>query len=297
VAGPPRLNLAIVLADGAHGSCRCSCSCSSLSSTTALSSPSATTTYARLRCVALRAPPREGYKCPAYSVEGTCMELTMPLFCAAARFPSGGTLCSSSPSPLFWAVWPAARRYCSSGSVASPPPPPPLPFLRFPLCVIVHFCVVQAALDSNNPNGVFAGMGIPPMEYGKIITMIYLKVGLQYRRIGVSFYLPRAVSLTTLLCLGVPLGLPHALLCAYPGLRPLLFSRTLACAPPASSLSHSRAVVMADRLLLGSGAGQNPVGGRHDLPYHLHLPREVFPRSVSTSFFLALNLVHPVIPL
>ncbi len=30
-------------------------------------------------------------------------------------------------------------------------------------------------MDSNNPDGVFAGMGIPPMEYGKIITMIYLK--------------------------------------------------------------------------------------------------------------------------
>ncbi len=34
-------------------------------------------------------------------------------------------------------------------------------------------------MDSNNPNGVFAGMGIPPMEYGKIITMIYLKVNIQ----------------------------------------------------------------------------------------------------------------------
>ncbi len=34
----------------------------------------------------------------------------------------------------------------------------------------------QAALDSNNPSGVFAGMGLPPMPYGKIITMIYLKV-------------------------------------------------------------------------------------------------------------------------
>jgi hypothetical protein len=33
----------------------------------------------------------------------------------------------------------------------------------------------QAALDSNNPSGVFAGMGLPPMEYGKIVTMIYLK--------------------------------------------------------------------------------------------------------------------------
>eukprot|EP00292_Cryptomonas_paramecium_P001673 CAMPEP_0113686260 /NCGR_PEP_ID=MMETSP0038_2-20120614/15178_1 /TAXON_ID=2898 /ORGANISM="Cryptomonas paramecium" /LENGTH=1123 /DNA_ID=CAMNT_0000606537 /DNA_START=21 /DNA_END=3392 /DNA_ORIENTATION=- /assembly_acc=CAM_ASM_000170 len=38
--------------------------------------------------------------------------------------------------------------------------------------------LLWAALDSNNRNGVFAGMGIPPMEYGKIINMIYLKVSL-----------------------------------------------------------------------------------------------------------------------
>jgi hypothetical protein len=35
--------------------------------------------------------------------------------------------------------------------------------------------LLWAALDSNNPSGVFAGMGLPPMEYGKIVTMIYLK--------------------------------------------------------------------------------------------------------------------------
>ncbi|EKX32039.1 hypothetical protein GUITHDRAFT_82635 [Guillardia theta CCMP2712] len=40
--------------------------------------------------------------------------------------------------------------------------------------LLLLFC----ALDSNNPNGVFASMGIPPMEYGKIICMIYLKVSL-----------------------------------------------------------------------------------------------------------------------
>lgn len=38
--------------------------------------------------------------------------------------------------------------------------------------------LLGAALDSNNPNGIFAGLGIPPVEYGKIITMIYLKVSL-----------------------------------------------------------------------------------------------------------------------
>jgi len=38
--------------------------------------------------------------------------------------------------------------------------------------------LLWAALDSNNPSGVFAGMSLPPMEYGQIITMIYLKVSL-----------------------------------------------------------------------------------------------------------------------
>ena len=38
--------------------------------------------------------------------------------------------------------------------------------------------LLGAALDSNNPDGIFAQLGIPPMEYGKIITMIYLKVSL-----------------------------------------------------------------------------------------------------------------------
>jgi hypothetical protein len=56
--------------------------------------------------------------------------------------------------------------------------------ILFPVCYDTWCGVVQAALDSNNPSGVFAGMGIPPMEYGKIITMIYLKVGVQ-NNIGV----------------------------------------------------------------------------------------------------------------
>mmetsp|Transcript_48954 Transcript_48954/g.78872 ORF Transcript_48954/g.78872 Transcript_48954/m.78872 type:complete len:624 (+) Transcript_48954:2-1873(+) len=38
--------------------------------------------------------------------------------------------------------------------------------------------LLGAALDSNNPSGIFAGMNLPPMEYGKIICMIYLKVSL-----------------------------------------------------------------------------------------------------------------------
>ena len=38
--------------------------------------------------------------------------------------------------------------------------------------------LLAAALDSNSPSGIFAGMGLPPMEYGKIVCMIYLKVAL-----------------------------------------------------------------------------------------------------------------------
>ena len=38
--------------------------------------------------------------------------------------------------------------------------------------------LLGAALDSNSPSGIFSQLGIPPMEYGKIITMIYLKVSL-----------------------------------------------------------------------------------------------------------------------
>ncbi len=29
-----------------------------------------------------------------------------------------------------------------------------------------------------NPSGIFAGMGLPPMEYGKIVRMIYFNVAL-----------------------------------------------------------------------------------------------------------------------
>ena len=38
--------------------------------------------------------------------------------------------------------------------------------------------LLDAALDSNNPEGLFASLGIPPVEYGNIITMMYLKVAL-----------------------------------------------------------------------------------------------------------------------
>ena len=38
--------------------------------------------------------------------------------------------------------------------------------------------LLWAALDSNNPNGAFAGLGLPPIEYGKIVTLIYAKVSI-----------------------------------------------------------------------------------------------------------------------
>ena len=38
--------------------------------------------------------------------------------------------------------------------------------------------LLGAALGSANPDGIFGGMGLPPMEYGKIVTMLYLKVHL-----------------------------------------------------------------------------------------------------------------------
>ena len=38
--------------------------------------------------------------------------------------------------------------------------------------------LLWAALDSNNSDGLFATIGIPPLEYGKIVTSIYLKVSL-----------------------------------------------------------------------------------------------------------------------
>ena len=40
--------------------------------------------------------------------------------------------------------------------------------------------LLWGGLDSNNPDGLFAGVGIPPLEYGKIVTMIYLKVLLHF---------------------------------------------------------------------------------------------------------------------
>eukprot|EP00961_Rhodomonas_salina_P056906 765012-Rhodomonas_salina.1 len=36
--------------------------------------------------------------------------------------------------------------------------------------------LLWAALDSNNKDGAFAALGLPPLEYGQVITAIYLKV-------------------------------------------------------------------------------------------------------------------------
>jgi hypothetical protein len=72
------------------------------------------------------------------------------------------------------------------------------------------FLWLQAALDSNNPNGLFAGMNIPPMEYGKIITMIYLKVS-----VWISAFLMN--SSLNVFVTGVTFRLSHALFRPYTG--------------------------------------------------------------------------------
>jgi H+-transporting ATPase len=38
--------------------------------------------------------------------------------------------------------------------------------------------LLWAALDSHNPTGLFAKMGLPGMHYGQITCMVYLKVSL-----------------------------------------------------------------------------------------------------------------------
>jgi H+-transporting ATPase len=38
--------------------------------------------------------------------------------------------------------------------------------------------LLWAGLDSNNPKGVFAGLGIPALEYGKIVTMMFLQISI-----------------------------------------------------------------------------------------------------------------------
>jgi len=36
--------------------------------------------------------------------------------------------------------------------------------------------LLAAGLESNNPNGMYAGLGLPPLEYGQVINSIFLKV-------------------------------------------------------------------------------------------------------------------------
>ncbi len=57
-----------------------------------------------------------------------------------------------------------------------------LPALFFISCILggvacgSSLLLLWAGLDSWNPDGIFAKFGIPGLDYGKIITMIYLKV-------------------------------------------------------------------------------------------------------------------------
>ena len=52
--------------------------------------------------------------------------------------------------------------------LASLPLPPSLPGSSLLL--------LAAGLESNNPNGMYAGLGLPPLEYGQVINSIFLKV-------------------------------------------------------------------------------------------------------------------------
>jgi len=82
--------------------------------------------------------------------------------------------------------------------------------------------LLWAALDSNNPAGLFAGIGIPPIEYGKIVTSIFLKVSLSdfltlfsARTQGDFFWsvLPSPVLLTAA---GISLIISTILACVWP---------------------------------------------------------------------------------
>ncbi|CAG9466903.1 unnamed protein product [Pedinophyceae sp. YPF-701] len=46
------------------------------------------------------------------------------------------------------------------------------------IACVSSLILLWAALDSHNPSGVFAALSLPAMPYGKIVTMIYLKVSI-----------------------------------------------------------------------------------------------------------------------
>ena len=51
----------------------------------------------------------------------------------------------------------------------------PLP-LPLSSCSGSSLLLLAAGLESNNPNGMYAGLGLPPLEYGQVINSIFLKV-------------------------------------------------------------------------------------------------------------------------
>lgn len=71
--------------------------------------------------------------------------------------------------------------------------------------------LLWAALDSWNPDGLFAKMGLPGMTYGKLTTLIYLKVGQGFLR---CFVLHTAASNACILAHGSGLASTH-LMCPH----------------------------------------------------------------------------------
>ena len=109
-------------------------------------------------------------------------------------------------------------------------------------------------------------MGIPPMEYGKIITMIYLKVkirclmqssGLVIETNPVSRCLSRIFSRYSRRA-------PR--LCTF-HFRPFEFHQYFRV--------QSQSFLMADRLLLGGGSRRNPAVCRYGLPHYINIPCKV----------------------
>mmetsp|Transcript_4535 Transcript_4535/g.13683 ORF Transcript_4535/g.13683 Transcript_4535/m.13683 type:complete len:210 (-) Transcript_4535:502-1131(-) len=43
---------------------------------------------------------------------------------------------------------------------------------------LASLLLLAMALDSNRPGSIFANAGLPPLEYGKVVTMLYMQVSL-----------------------------------------------------------------------------------------------------------------------
>lgn len=82
--------------------------------------------------------------------------------------------------------------------------------------------LLWAALDSWNPNGLFADWKIPPMPYGKVITMIYLKVSISdfltlfSARTHEGFFWSARPSAILMVAAMSALGLSTLLACIWP---------------------------------------------------------------------------------